>query len=123
MKINLEGLTDEEKIYYHRIEAFLNQTLIYLKPNFKIYHLCVKIDCSVINTSRLVKKIYGVKFSELINIYRINHFDKEIRRRLQENEKFKITDIIKQSGFETRSLFYLKFKEVKGMSPKEFYNL
>lgn len=123
IEINLEGLTDEEKIYYHRIEAFLIQSLIYLEPNFKLYHLCAKIDCSIINTSRLVKKIYGVKFCELINIYRVNHFDKEIRKRLQENEKINITDIIKQSGFECRSNFYFKFKEINGMSPKEFYNL
>lgn len=123
INMNLEGLTDEEKIYYHRIEAFLIQSLIYLKPNFKLYHLCAKIDYSTINTSKLIKRIYGVKFIELINRYRIDYFDKEIRRSLKYNEKFNITDIIKQSGFETRSLFYFKYKEIRGMSPKEFHNL
>lgn len=104
-------MTDEEKIYHQRIKNILSQSPIYLNPNFKLYHLCAKIDYSTSNTSKLIKKIYGVKFSELINRYRIDYFDKEIRKRLQENKKFNITDVIKQSGLETRSFILFKVKK------------
>jgi YesN/AraC family two-component response regulator len=85
--------------------------------------LCAQINYGTVNTSKLIKKIYGKSFSELINEYRINYFDIQIKKKLKNKEVFNITDLIKDSGFGTRSLFYVCFMKHKGMSPKEYYRI
>jgi AraC-like DNA-binding protein len=119
MDINLELLTENEVIYYRKIELILSQS--YQNPSFKLVHLCAQIDCGIYKTTKLIKSIYGLKFSELLILYRINYFDREIKNRIDRNEKLDITSLIKQSGVVTRSLFYANYTRVKGMSPREFH--
>lgn len=122
MQINLEALSESEIVFYKNIEDILKKS-VYLKSDYKLYHLCAQINYSILNTSRLIKKIYGMSYFDLISFHRILYFDKRIKECIKNNERYSITNLIKQSGFESRSLFYIKFKEIKGMSPKEFYGL
>jgi AraC-like DNA-binding protein len=119
---NLVGLTEKEYGYYKDISEMLTKEA-YLNPRFKLLQLSAKLDYGTQNTSRLIKRIYGMSFTNLVTLHRINHFDIQIRKYLDKDVNFNITQLIKESGFNTRSSFYYNFKEIKGVSPKECYNL
>lgn len=122
IKHNLVGLTEKELSYYEEIKDLFNNEA-FTNPKFKLLQLSARLDYSTQNTSKLIKHIYGMSLMTLVNLHRINHFDIQIRKYLAKEVNFNITQLIKESGFNTRSSFYHNFKEIKGVSPKECYNL
>ena len=65
--------------------------------------------------ARSVKKYYGVTLTQFINELRINYAVNLIL-----NTNLKMTDICYEAGFGNISNFYTNFKEIYGMSPKQF---
>ena len=122
IKHNLDGLTDKEFSYYEEINDLFNQE-VFKNPKFKLLQLSAMLDYRALNTSKLIKRIYGMSFMTLVNLYRINYFDNQIRFYISKGIKFTMSEIIKEAGFNNRTYFYYYFKEFKGMPPKDYYNL
>jgi len=122
IKHNLEGLTEKEFSYYEEINDLFNKE-VFKNPKFKLLQLSAMLDYRALNTSKLIKHIYGMSFMTLVNLYRINYFDNQIRNYLSNGIKFNISQEIKESGFNNRTYFYDYFKKFMGKSPKEYYNL
>ena len=96
---------------------------MFKNPKFKLLQLSAMLDYRALNTSKLIKHIYGMSFMTLVNLYRINYFDNQIRFYISKGINFTMSEIIKEAGFNSRTYFYYYFKEFKGMPPKDYYNL
>ena len=59
-------------------------------------------------------------FTGLINKYRINE---ACRLLLRKEGKYKITEVYKYSGYSEPSTFYRNFKDITGLTPKQFVSL
>lgn len=122
IKKNLVGLTEKEFSYYEEINDLFNKE-VFKNPKFNLLQLSAMLDYGTQNTSKLIKYIYGMSFMTLVNFYRINYFDNQIRSYLSNGIKFNISQEIKEAGFYNRTYFYVYFKKFMGKSPKEYYNL
>lgn len=65
--------------------------------------------------ARSVKKYYGITLSQFINELRINYAVNLIL-----NTNLKMTDVCYEAGFGNISSFYTNFKDIYGISPKQF---
>lgn len=73
------------------------------------------IGMSYTHMSRLFKKETGKRFTEYLNQLRINK-----AKALIDENKFKMKEIVSQSGFNNYNYFFKVFKEVEGISPSEY---
>ena len=67
--------------------------------------------------SRIFKDLTGLNYTKWVNMIRI-----ENAISLFENEDMKLTEIAMQSGFQSIPSFNRVFKELKGISPREYRN-
>ena len=102
-----------EKVKY----AFENDK-IYLKQGITITQFAKDYSIPAYLVTESVKQLYGKRFPEAINYFRIEN----IKKVLMENDKElpKIEVLAYEVGFNTPSTFYAAFKKETNMSPKEF---
>ena len=114
------------------VEKFYNYVIVnkaFLKPDLKVDDLCEEFNLNHTYFWELIKytcEKSGIKYIEekhhfrnLLNYLRVE----EAARLLREQTGFyKIRDIYEQSGFNSSSTFCRVFKEMTGMTPKEYGN-
>ncbi len=113
----------------HRIAAVQSSTgtisgddklIKYLNQNFTNVDLSLDSIASEFNTtpsyvSAVIKQKLGINFSKYISNLRIT----EAMRLLEETKK-PISDILVESGFNSKQAFYRTFKSIAGMTPSEY---
>lgn len=115
----LEPLLNHEELdIYTKLIKVIELEKAYLDPNLRVATLAQRLGRNSQELSAIVKKQTGDTLTELINRYRVEAF------------KLKITDgsyhyltniaIANACGFNTKSTFYKAFKEVMGITPKEY---
>lgn len=109
---NISNISKEELVLFYRLEKIIIE-LAPIKSDFRLYQLAYFIDYPTIKTSKLIKKIYGCNFNNVINYYRLKYFDDLLLHELIHNKKINITDLIKKSGFYSRNTYYKSLKNSK----------
>lgn len=102
-------LSIEELIIFKKMESTFIE-FVPIKTDFRVYHLAFLIDYPLHKTTKLIKKIYGNRFDVVANYYRILHFENLMNSELFLDQKIKISDLIKKSGFKSRSTYYACLK-------------
>lgn len=120
--------TFKTNINKEQLEVISNLEIIFensffLSSKFRLFNLAILVSYPPTDLSKLIKKVYGIAFSEWMILYRLNYLDKSIKMELNKNNKIKFNEIIKLAGFNTRSNFYYCFKKIRNTKPKEYYNL
>lgn len=121
-KINTTSMNKQEGLVISKLEIFFD-TIIFLNSDFRLYNLAFLVNYPPVELSKLIKKVYGISFSERMLLYRLNFLDDIIKMELNKNNKIKINKIIALAGFNSRSNFYYSFKKIRNAKPKEYYNL
>ena len=101
----------------------LDQTLIKIDSiinreynlNITLKSLAKKIFLSTKQTSRIIKKHYGVTFTKLVNLKRIS-----IAKKLLVDTDLSVSKIAQLSGFETENYFFSTFKKHYGVTPLKY---
>jgi len=88
----------------------------YLDPDLKLQKLARKLGIPPNNFSELINQADGSNFNEFINKLRIEHAQSLMR----DNPKISNDAAADLSGFNSRSVFYKKFKDVVGETPTAF---
>ncbi len=112
----------EEKVIIAKLNMIMKSS-IFLDPNFRLFNLAIVVGYPPANLSKLIKKVYGFSFPDLILSYRLNYLDDVINMELNQQKKIKINNLISIAGFTCRSNFYYSFKKMRNSSPKEYYCL
>lgn len=113
---SLKGI-DELKLY-SRIRAILEIEELYLDPSLSLKTLADKLDTNTKYLSQVVNHCSGHNFQQFINTYRIER----VKYQLNEgaHEFLTLFGVAQQCGFKNKSTFYKVFKDITGLTPKEF---
>ncbi|HDY7774564.1 TPA: helix-turn-helix transcriptional regulator [Vibrio vulnificus] len=99
-------------------EQLMDEKSAYLDPELTLSKLSRKLCIPAKRISIAVNMLLDKNISKLINEYRIEH----AKRALQQSDQT-ITQIMMNSGFQTKSNFNREFSRVTGMTPSQFRKL
>ena len=113
---SLRGL-DEMKLYY-QLQKLLEDEKLYLNPDLSLRQLADRLATNTKYLSQVVNHLAGSNFQYYLNTFRI----KEVKAKILNPEYKNLTlfGIALQCGFKNKSTFYKVFKEILGMTPKEY---
>lgn len=102
----------------NKLVNLLEDEKVYLDEEINLTELSSKIGISNKKLSELINHHFNTNFYNLINEYRIN----EVRKRFDKGDadKYTITSIAYDSGFQSKASFYRIFKQKAGVSPSEY---
>jgi AraC-like DNA-binding protein len=114
----LEKLLNE-KLYQNFEETLIPQLilLIQLNPNASITEIVQKTGYSQQHLNRLLSKFGGTNAKGFQRIFKMNAVMKTIRKNQSD---LNLTEIAYQSGYFDQAHFIHDFKEMVGMTPKEY---
>ena len=102
------------------LEIHLSKNRPYLQQGYNIAKLSIETGIPQHHLSALLNKVYGVRFNDFINTYRIkhinDHFDKAGWNQMT------LEGIASEVGFNSRTTFFNAIKKSTGLSPSEFIN-
>lgn len=108
------GLSDSELM--ERICQFIEEDQRYLVPRLKLSTVALELGVSVSDVTDCISRERGLTFAQLVAEYRVHH----AQRLLTEQPDMKLAAVIAQSGFTSESTFFRTFKEVTGISPRDW---
>lgn len=101
------------------VTALLNEKILekslYLDPELTLSRLSRIIGVPAKQISTAVNQVHGKNISKLVNEYRIHH----AQQALAETDE-SVTQILMNSGFQTKSNFNREFSRITGTSPSEY---
>jgi len=106
----------KESGFHIILNDYLTGNKTYLRKRLTIKDVALEHGLSHHLLSAFINQVYHCNFNEFINGYRINH----ILDNIQSNpawRQFSMEGIASESGFSSRSTFYLAFKNKTGLSP------
>ncbi len=101
-----------------KLKSFIEQNKPYLDSQLTLKKLAEMIDIQPYVLSQLINESFDCNFSEFINSYRIE----EAKRLLRDPEykNYTLTAIGFESGFNSKSAFYIAFKNFTGTTPAKY---
>jgi len=81
-----------------------------IKSDFRLINLADLIDYPSEKISKLLKKVYGKNFNQIVNLFRLEHMENLIYQEAFNKKKINISELIKQSGFNSRNSYYVTLK-------------
>jgi len=106
---------EERKEIILRLEKYMEEEEPYLDPRIRMPTLAKALAVSPHVFSYLINKHYDMNFFSFINQYRIQYAEKLLTE--ENHQHFTLESIGEMSGFNSKSTFNNRFKEIKGMSP------
>lgn len=104
-----------------RVKDKLLELMLHKKPyldnQLKIQHLASVLQISTHHLSQVMNELLGYKFSDFINLYRIEEAKKLLADPAYDA---KIISIAFDVGFNNKATFNSVFKKITGMSPSEY---
>ena len=104
--------------YKERISFYFEKNEPYLDPQLSLNSLSECIGISPRDLSQVINSQFNRHFSDFINSYRIEKAI-ELFRKDKENQRT-VLEILYEVGFNSKSSFYVAFKQQTGMTPKDF---
>ena len=111
--------TDQEKTSALLLDH-LNQTKPYLNPDCSLSEVAASLGIEKTRLSFVINKYMHTNFNKLINELRIEEFLSLSQN--QQMEMYDLTGIAQRAGFRSKSTFYKSFRDLYGVSPKEYLN-
>ncbi len=106
----------EEK--YHRIVAFVNETKIYKDKEINLFTIANLLQMPYREVSNVINKFANKNFNLFLNEFRVEEAKSLITD--DDSDKYTLTWIAEEVGFNSRSTFFAAFKSITGMTPAEF---
>ncbi len=109
------------KHYQPRLEEYLEGGKPYLQGGYSIRDMSEDTGIPQHHLSALLNKIYGVRFNDFVNQYRIEFLAQKIAA--GEYQNLSMDGIAEQAGFGSRGTLFNSIKKLKGVSPTDFFNM
>ncbi len=104
--------------YFKQLSQLIEQEQLFLDPNFSLSVLAQKMKVNAKYLSQSINENQGQSFSRFINKQRVEKAKQLLRN--PDFDNYSIEGIAIEVGFRSKSAFYKAFKEVTGLSPKEY---
>ena len=118
-KINTikENTCNLRKIYAI-VKRHMEVDKAYLDPNLNLRKISRSVALPQRNISKAINAIENKNLNSFINSYRIEEFKKLLRSNT--HQKYSISAIADEVGFNSRASFYKNFKDIVGESPTAY---
>jgi PAS domain S-box-containing protein len=113
---SLKGI-DEVKIFTS-VKQLMQQKKLYLNPDLTLKEVADQLGTNTKYLSQVVNHQTGYNFQYFLNVYRIEEVKSKITDEYYSNLTF--FGIALQCGFKNKSTFFKVFREIVGMTPKEY---
>ncbi|BDD03827.1 helix-turn-helix domain-containing protein [Aureibacter tunicatorum] len=117
-KLKEEKVSHEISDKYLEVIDEIETKKLYLNPKLTLRVLAELLSINERELSRLINTHSQGNFYQLINRYRIDEFKRLMNK--SENNHLTILGMAQESGFNSKSTFYTAFKNLEGMTPKEY---
>lgn len=112
-------LTDESaRLIGCRIDTLMITRQPYLQPSYSLAQLGKDIDIPYYQVSHYLNQRLGLRFTDFINRFRIDHFKQLVADGQLLNTT--LDGIAAQCGFNSRNALGMSFKKFTHMTPSEF---
>jgi len=113
---SLRGI-DELQLYLE-LETLLKEEQLYLDPDLSLRQLADRLATNTKYLSQVVNHLASCNFQQYLNTFRI----REVQNKILNKDYGNLTlfGIALQCGFKNKSTFYKVFKEIAGVTPKEY---
>ena len=101
-----------------KIDAYMESVRPYENPDLSLIRLAKGLGLSPKKLSQILTEVYKTNFYRFINRYRIR--DSMALLGSRESRGRTILDILYSVGFNSKSTFNAAFKDIAGMSPREY---
>ncbi|KAA8997777.1 helix-turn-helix transcriptional regulator [Affinibrenneria salicis] len=98
-----------------KLEQFIRINRLYTDPNMTLQRLARRMGIPARHISETINRVYGRNISQVMNSYRLD----EVKRLLSQTDS-RITDIMLDCGFQTKSNFNREFLKATGMTPSQW---
>ena len=119
-KTKPKKITQEDQNIMERVNQEMTEKYAYREAGLTAEMLADRLGIHRNALSRAVNGIYGANFNQYVNAFRIKE-----AVRIMTNSSHKslyIDELYEQVGFSNRTSFYRAFKQITGISPREFQN-
>jgi AraC-like DNA-binding protein len=113
-------LTPEELRLFDNFTAIVEAERMFLEPSFCQKGVAEKLQVSEYKIRLILDKTYGIKFSEFIN-YRRTYFLLNEMHKNATWRRYSFVAIARKLGYLSTNSFYLNFKKISGVTPKEYF--
>jgi AraC-like DNA-binding protein len=108
-------LVAEDPTVLAAFDALMRDKKMYRDPDLTLNRLSRRLGISARQISGAINRLHGRNVSQAVNAYRID----EAKRLLSETDR-SVSEIMLESGFQTKSNFNREFLRVTGISPTAF---
>lgn len=115
--VNMDAGTRED--LQNRIVRTLDETKPYRRPDFSLSDLAEMIQVDKVKVSYTINTVMKTNFTSLVNKYRVNEFI--LLSEADDYRNYSILGIATEAGFSSKSTFYKAFRDIKGLTPKEYF--
>jgi PAS domain S-box-containing protein len=118
-KYHSSGLkgTEELKLYY-RLREIMESEKLYLDAELTLKSVSDRLATNTKYLSQVVNHHFRRNFQHFINYYRVA--DAKAKIAADEYRNLTLYGISRQCGFKNKSTFYKVFKEISGITPREY---
>lgn len=113
---SLKGV--EEVKLYHQLKLLMETEKPYLNPDLTLKAVATQLSSNTKYLSQVVNNQFGTNFQNLLNTYRVEEAKRKITSETLQN--LTLFGIALQCGFKNKSTFYKAFKEITGITPREY---
>ena len=114
-----DKISKENRILYNKIQQKVDKEKLYLQHDINLSTLAKLVNSNSNYVSEAINLFTNTNFSTFINKKRIAHAKIKI---VEQNKKqvLDYDDIAEISGFNSKSHFYRVFKQLSGLTPKQY---
>ncbi|MFN7118106.1 MAG: helix-turn-helix domain-containing protein, partial [Saprospiraceae bacterium] len=113
---SLKGI-EEVKLYY-QLKILMETEKLYLDPNLTLKQVADRLSTNTKYLSQVVNHHIGTNFQNFLNGFRVTEAKEKILQ--EEFNNLTLFGIALQCGFKNKSTFYKVFKEITGITPREY---
>lgn len=106
----------EEK--YYKIKTFMIETKIFKDKEINLFELANLLQMPYKEMSNVINKYAKKNFNQFVNEFRVKEAQELIKQ--DTFDKFNLSGIAEEVGFNSRSTFFAAFKSITGMTPIEY---
>jgi len=114
-------LNYEETRLFDQFTKIIEAEQFFLNPDFSQKNVAEKLGVSEYKIRVIIEKAYEIKFSEFAN-YRKTYFLLNEMRKNPQWQKYSFVAIARKLGYLSTNSFYLNFKRISGVTPKEYFD-
>lgn len=106
---------EEDQGLLRKLDQLMAEQKMFTDPDLTLARLGRRLHCPARSVSKVVNRVHGENISRYINGFRVRH-----AAMLLKTTDLPVTDIMLESGFQSKSSFNTEFRRLTGQTPSDY---